>query len=171
MQYNIHPILVHFPLALLVVYSFIKIIPLRKWFPFISWADIERALLFFGVLGAFVSLSTGEMAEHVVRADHDLVEMHALFATLSTWLYGALLVGEILAWLNVKILPSLKVGALQQVSVFLEKILCNRIFSICIAVVALVCIVITGMLGGVMVYGVTADPLAPMVLKLLGISL
>jgi hypothetical protein len=73
--------------------------------------------------------------------------MHSLFATISTWLYGALLVGEILAWLNVKIIPSLNIRVLQQVSIFLEKILCNTIFSGIIAFLGLVTISVTGMLG------------------------
>ncbi len=56
---------VHFPVALLLFYSIIKILPWSKWFPNVSWKHIERALLLAGVLGAFVSLSTGEVAEHL----------------------------------------------------------------------------------------------------------
>lgn len=56
-------------------------------------------------------------------------------------------------------------------AVSLEKLLGNQILSVCLAIVALIAIALTGLLGGVMVYGVSADPVAPMVLKLLGITL
>ena len=76
MTYNIHPLFVHFPIALLFVYSIIKILPLQKWLPNVAWKHIERVLLLVGVLGAFAALSTGEIAEHLTRPNHDLVETH-----------------------------------------------------------------------------------------------
>ncbi|MCR4311379.1 MAG: hypothetical protein NUV54_02320 [Candidatus Taylorbacteria bacterium] len=51
MTYNLHPIVVRFPIALLVLYSIIKVLPLFKWFPSVSWKHIELALPVFGVLG------------------------------------------------------------------------------------------------------------------------
>lgn len=172
MTYNIHPILVHFPIALLLLYSVIKILPLQKWLPKVDWKDIERVLLVVGVLGAFVSLATGETAEHLVRSNRQLVEMHAAFASLATWLYSALLLGEVSVILNMRLgMSSQKWGSLLRITHFLEKILCNKVFSSIIAFVALIAITLTGLLGGVMVYGVSADPVAPAVLSLLGITI
>lgn len=163
MTYNIHPIFVHFPIALLCVYSLIRTVPFHRWFPSVSWKHIERALLFFGVLGAWASLYTGEIAEHLVKPPHDLVEMHSTFAAAATWIYGALLLGEILTiWqtLSVKI-PLLKsVGAL----------LTHRVFGRILALVGLIAITLTGLLGGVLVYGVSADPFAAIVLQWLGLQ-
>ena len=156
MAYNIHPILVHFPIALLVLYSLVKIIPWGRWFPSVAWKQIERILLVVGVIGAFFALATGETAEHLVRPQHDLVEMHSFFATLATWLYAALLVGEILAFF--KKLP------------FIQKILCNVWLSGIVAIIALISISLAGLLGGVIVYGTTADPFANSVLKVLNIQ-
>src|SRR5574343_1787155 len=99
MTYNIHPIFVHVPIAFLVIYSIIKVLPLQRWFPSVAWKHIERALLFFGVLGAFVALSTGEVAEHLSRPNRDLVETHSLFAATATWMYVLLLIGEALSML------------------------------------------------------------------------
>lgn len=162
MTYNIHPIFVHFPIALLLIYSLLKIIPFYKWFPNVAWRQIERVFLLLGVLGGFISLYTGEIAEHLVRPDHDLVEMHSAFATISVWLYVALLLGELIMILSTRYtLPE-----------FIKKLggfLTNRWVSIVIAFCALVTISITGLLGGVLVYGNSADPIAPFVLKLLGL--
>ena len=95
MSYNLHPLFVHFPIALLFLYSFIKIIPLKKWWP----------------QGEIISL----------------------------------------------VIPS-------------KKNLTHPILSGFLALVGLVAIVVTGLLGGVMVYGPTADPAAGIVLRLLGLN-
>ena len=172
MTYNIHPILVHFPIALLFLYSVIKILPVQKWLPKVGWRDIERVLLVAGVLGAFVSLATGETAEQLVRPNHQLVEAHAFFASLATWLYSALLLGEVAAIVNARLgMNSQKWASFLKVTGIFEKILCNKAFSVVLALVALIAIVLTGLLGGVMVYGVSADPIAPAILLLLGIIL
>ncbi len=162
MTYNIHPIFVHFPIALLMIYSILKLIPFYKWFPNIAWKHIERAFLVFGVLGGFAALSTGETAEHLVRPDRNLVEMHSTFAAASIWMYGALLLGEIIVLISGKyILPKIFISV--------GKILTNRWVSGVLAFLALISISLTGLLGGVMVYGTSADPMAATVLKMLGL--
>ena len=163
MTYNLHPLFVHFPIALLFIYSIIKILPMQRFLPRVAWKDVERILLVIGVLSAFIALSTGETAEHLVRPDHKLVETHSTFATISTWLYAALLIGEIASFLATKIN--------NPIIVFLKKLLTNEWLSKIIAILALASIAITGLLGGKMVYGTSADPLAEMALKILGITL
>ncbi len=170
MTYNVHPIFVHFPIALLFVYSVIKIIPLRKFLPTIAWRDIERLLLLSGVLGAFVALQTGEIAEHLVKPLHQLVEMHSLFADIATWLYGALLAGEVAAITREKVPLQKMPSFIAKSIVFLDDILTNAYLAIPLALIALGTLTVTGLLGGVMVYGTSADPLAKIVLSLLGIT-
>lgn len=169
MTYNIHPLVVHFPIALLLVYSFIKILPLAKYFPNVAWKHIERALLVFGVLGAFASLSTGEIAEELVNPNRKLVETHAFFANFSTWIYGLLLAGEILSYLNVSFIPRLQTSIITKLTFNLERLLTHPILSKVLAFVGFLAISLTGMLGGVMVYGLSADPLAPIVMQILGL--
>jgi uncharacterized membrane protein len=164
MTYNIHPLFVHFPIALLLLYSVVKILPLKKWFPNTFWKNTEILLLVTGVIGAFVASSTGENAERLVHPVKAL-------ASLSTWIYGALLAGELLDILNKTFIPKLKLSWLTKFSIGLANFLTNRFLSIVLAILGLITISVTGLLGGVMVYGVSADPIAPNVLKLLGISL
>lgn len=171
MTYNIHPIFVHFPIALLFSYAVIKILPMRRLVPRVSWVDVERILLLLGVLGAFVALSTGETAEHLVRPNEALVEAHAALASLSTWVFGALLFGQILVAFHERVVPRLRVEWFTKLWVMLERLLAHRVVSTVLAVIGLVAISLTGMLGGVMVYGASADPFAPILLKILGISL
>lgn len=171
MTYNIHPILVHFPIALLVLYSFIKIVPFKRWFPNISWKHIEIALLLVGVLGAFVALSTGELAEHLSRPNRELVNMHAGFASASTWFYGLILIGEILTFVTPIIVSKFNVPLVTKLFTYIQQILTNNIISNLLAFLGLIAITVTGLLGGVMVYGLTADPIARIVLQILGINL
>lgn len=171
MTYDIHPILVHFPIALLVVYSAIKLLPMKRWMPSVSWNDIEVALLVAGVAGAFASLATGETAEQISRPDHALVETHSMFASLATWLYGALLAGEIVVFLRTRF-PALvaKWSIIAKLFHLIEQVLYQNTFAKVVAFFALIAITVTGLLGGVMVYGTTADPIAGFVLKLLGLQ-
>lgn len=172
MTYNIHPLLVHFPIALLFLYSVIKILPLQKWFPRVAWRDIERVLLLFGVLGAFAALATGDTAEHLVHPNRVLVDAHSTFATVATVIYCALLVGEVAAVFNTyKDRLSSSWAWLLTISGFIEKIICNKVVACILALAGFVAISITGMLGGVIAYGLTADPVAPLILNVLGITL
>ena len=168
---NIHPLVVHFPIALLFLYSVIQLLPLRTWFPRVEWKQIERVLLVVGFFGALVALATGDTAEHIFHPNRQLVEMHSTFAGLATVLYGALLSGEILTIINPKILPKISYTWIRNILISLEKLLCNKTFSKTISLVALIAISTTGLLGGVMVYGATADPVAGIVLKMLGITI
>lgn len=171
MTYNIHPIFVHFPIALLFIYSLIKIFPFKKWFPRVSWKHIEILLLVVGVLGAFVAIYTGEIAKHLVNpSSRQLVRMHSLFATTSTWFYGLLLLGEILYFFNPLIIPKLKSLKATSAFLFIQKILNNIFVSKGLAILGIIAISVTGLLGGVIVYGPYADPFAQIVLNLLGIK-
>lgn len=167
--YNIHPIFVHFPIALLFLYSVIKILPLKKWFPGAAWKHIERALLFFGVLGAFAALATGDLAEHLFRPNRALVETHSTFAAIATWTYALLLAGEIAGMIRSEYGTRIHVKYVLPFCAFIEKIFADRLFSKILAFVGFLTISITGLLGGVMVYGASADPLAGIVLKILGL--
>lgn len=169
MSFDLHPIIVHFPIALLFLYSLIKILPLERFVPQFNWRHIRQAFLVFGFLGAAASLMTGEIAESLSRPNHQVVEMHSTFAALATWLYGILLVSEFIVTVN-EFLAKKNVSALLKITTPIAKILSPKSLNIILAIVALVAIFVTGLLGGVMVYGTSADPLAPMVLKILGIN-
>jgi len=171
MSYNIHPIVVHVPIVLLCIYSLIKIIPVKKWFPRVAWRDIELLVLVFGVLGALAALWTGDTAEHLYRPNRQLLEVHSTVATVATILYGLLLLGEIAA---VKNLHYASAGSqypvIKRSALLLEKIFMNTMFSIVSAIAALVALTLTGILGGAMVYGTTADPFAASILSIFGIQ-
>ncbi len=171
MTYNIHPIFVHFPIALLFLYSIIKIIPFKKWFSKVTWDYLGFIILLIGVLGAFVARYTGEIAEELIQKNRQLIEVHSTFAGISTTIFGLLLLGEILILLTPKIFGKINLPKTSEYVLFIQKVLTHRFVVILLAFLGLISITITGLFGGTIVYGTTADPFAPIVLKLLGISL
>ena len=168
MEYNIHPIIVHFPIAFLFLYSLIVILPVNRWFPSQSWLFVRILLLTLGFLGLLAATSSGEVAEDFTKGSHDVIEMHEAFANASVWLYGLLLAGELLPFLERKILRYIR--SLAPLFTFLNNILRNRIIIWVLALAGLGSLLLTGMLGGILVYGTTADPLAPLLLNILGIN-
>ncbi len=171
MTYNIHPIIVHFPVALLFLYSFIKIVPFKKWIPSFSWDSVLRALLFFGILGAFAAYMTGDTARALFGPSRSIVEAHESFASISIFIYTVLLIREFLPVFKAKYFEKIKSEEIKKIILLVEKVLTQKALSKILAFLGLVSITITGMLGGIMVYGLSADPIAPLVLKILGLQL
>lgn len=171
MTYNIHPLFVHFPIAFLLLYSLLKILPCDRWFPRLSFRLTRFLLLAAGVLGGFFASTTGEMAEHLTRPNHQLVEMHALFAGMSIWIFGILLVGEILFLANPYIQKKFPTASWIKFLGAIEKILTHKVLTFTLTLGGIIAIVVTGVLGGALVYGASADPIAPFVLKILGLQL
>ncbi|MBP9803025.1 MAG: hypothetical protein KBD14_01810 [Candidatus Pacebacteria bacterium] len=171
-MYNLHPIFVHFPIALLFVYSIIKILPVYRWLPNVAWRDIERVLLVFGLGGAYLSLSTGEQAADLSRPNESLVEAHEFFANFSTRMYLLIMIGEVANYLNTKNFTFInKINYLPKLIAWIEKVLTNKNLVLILVVLGFITLFLTGVLGGVLVYGTTADPLAPFILKILNINL
>jgi uncharacterized membrane protein len=170
MQYNMHPLFVHFPVALLSLFAVLVVLPLEKWFATVSWLDIKRIVLFCGVIGAFLALQTGEIAEHLVKPNRDLVELHSTFATVTTWIFAVIALYEVLSLVEIRFgerVPRLiRVFYSYAYIVFSKKII-----YVSLVWIGLITLVITGLLGGTLVYGTSADPLSPYVLRLFGISL
>ncbi len=170
MEYNIHPIIVHFPIALLVLYSCIKLLPLQRLFPNFGWKSVEQVLLVVGLIGSFAAMASGDVAENLVRPPYDLVEAHEHFASFSILMYGLLLAGEISFVINRKFSYIKSFSLVTIIFRLAEKILTHPALVFLLALAGLVGMFMTGLLGGVLVHGMTADPLAPILLPLLGIN-
>lgn len=167
---DLHPIFVHFPIALITLFALFEIIPLEKKFGKTFFVT-KFAFLFFGVLMSIPAYMTGGIAEELVEHGplHDVVELHGFFAGATivvaialTLLYLVrfgvehkdMLVGRFVAkYVPETVLIKLAPLAGKGVRVFL-------------AIVLLILVTVTGALGGSMVYGPGVDPIAQVLYKI-----
>lgn len=161
---DIHPIFVHFPIALLTIYAIAELIRFRKLINTIYWFYVKAILVIVGTLSAFLALNTGEGAEDSVsRSLRPLVEMHSSFASVSTWIFGIIAIIYLISWINKsEFNQRIQVSSIgnqwNKVVVIVNRIL-NSSFIILLALIGLVLITITGGLGGAIVYGPDIDPI------------
>lgn len=169
MNYNLHPIFVHFPIALLLLYSVLRIFPWPSKWQVVNWQIPRIILLGAGLLGAWMSNLTGDIASKLTKHDRGILQMHETFASMSVNVYVILLIIEIIIFIPKKYLDQEYFASIKIWFLRLQNFLAHRIIFQILALIGIVFISITGLLGGVMVHGVNADPLAVPVLQLLGL--
>lgn len=164
---NIHPLFVHFPIGLLVVYSALELcayfLPaLRRQ----AWTfSVKVFLLFVGILGAFAALLTGGIAAELIEGSpfDAVIEVHAAFAAATSALYFVIAA----AYLN-RIFDGNRrferftaSGGLLARGWNAKKYLAHLILDTrllpLLALLALAGMTITGALGASIVYGPDAD--------------
>jgi len=155
---NIHPLFVHFPIGILVLYTAFellrfKIITKRPWY-----FEIKAVLSIVGTLAAYATAFTGDMAEDILSTTAPdkmaLVEIHSMYAAATITIFSILAGSYLFEWLKkagqLKIVT--KILFLDKLSYFIQK------YAPFIAIVGLISITITGGLGASIVYGPNADP-------------
>jgi len=168
---NIHPIFVHFPIALLTIYAIAELMKFRKLLDTAYWFYVKAVLVIVGTLSAFLALNTGEGAEDLVSRSLDsLVEMHSTFASASTWIFGIIGFLYLVSWIsksgwNQKISTSSAGNYWNKIVVLSNRIL-NSGFIVLLALIGLIVITITGALGGAIVYGPEVDPIVSFIYNL-----
>ena len=145
---NVHPAFVHFPIALLILYCLIELIPLARVWPSVSWDQIRKFLLYVGTLASFAAALTGGMAEDVVgeSAKTSVHEMAAYF-TIFVFLISSVLS---LLWRREHVMRS-----------WIMRLL---------AALGFIMLFVVGALGSNIVYGAGVDPLVSLVANLFGVQ-
>ena len=167
---DLHPLFVHFPIALLTLYSFLEVI--RRFTKNEHWVKVRAVLVIAGTIGAFVSLSSGEIAEKLFgdRTLHNLLEAHAIAANATTWIYAILAVSYLILWLQQttahppllqRILGKARLG-----EPLASKILGTPVAP-ALAALGFIGLSLTGALGAILVYGPQFDPVTSLVYNLL----
>lgn len=151
-SFNIHPLLVHFPIALLIVYSFLEWVPIKKLTNLSYWFYIKAVFLFFGVLSAIPTGFTGKLIERQFRDKRALVHLHSNFAVAASVVYAILAGLYFLAWLK---------RSEKQI-----KFLLPTPVIILISIFGFFLIIVIGALGGVIVYGPNLDPFTAFIYRL-----
>jgi uncharacterized membrane protein len=139
---NIHPAFVHFPIALLVLYTILELLPLARLWPAVQWNPIRKFLLYVGTLAIVPTIVTGLMAAQLA-GESEIVEMHerAAFAVLGIFIAATL-------------------ASLFYPRPYITKPL---------ALLGLIGLFVVGSLGAAIVYGYDVDPIVSFITSILGL--
>jgi uncharacterized membrane protein len=183
LSYDFHPIMVHIPIAFLTVYTLLEITTafVKKWNTKTT-LYIKLFLLVVGVLGAGLSLSTGELAadlqgdsisRKILHAHEGWAEFTSQFFWVVFAVYCTLVCKnessiqrKFEVWFKNNKYISYFFRLLSKIGGFIER---NRWILVILALVGLLAVSVTGALGGALVYGADADPFVVVVLKALGL--
>ena len=93
-----HPLSVHFPIVLLLLATLFKLISL--WSSKITWDHGGRVLLVLGVIGVWISIYTGNLADGIVSrqlCDPTVLKEHENFAYTTAWIFTIALFIELIS--------------------------------------------------------------------------
>ncbi len=164
---NVHPIVVHFPIAFLTAYAILEILAFKSLRQKIYWFYIKASLVILGAGGAAAALLTGEMVEDLAEGDRamrQVLHLHEAFAKATLLIFSLIALGYAILWIYKELEPYFGAGRFSVLKAFLLlPVKVSRFFlespiAILLALLGLACITLTGGLGGVMVHGPDADP-------------
>lgn len=168
---NIHPIFVHFPIALLTIYALLEMIRFRKVLAQEYWFYIKAAIVIIGALSSYLTLYTGSLAEDYLHThgavlqnnpvSFRLIDIHSNWAVATVVIFSFIAVVYTIEWLNKSAVIQNKMRTFFIWRITLK--VCDFILSgpiiIPLALIGLVVLTVTGSLGGAVVFGPNADPI------------
>jgi len=160
---NVHPAVVHIPVACLMLYSLFELMHFRRLLAKPYWFYVKATLVIVGAIGAWVARQTGEMIESAfaVGSTAKVVEMHAQWATGTATLFSVIALAYGFGWVQREFV--VRWAWPQRFSRFLLR----GYVIVPLAALGLVAITVTGALGGSITRGAEADPFVSLVYRLL----
>lgn len=161
---NIHPIFVHFPVALLTIYSIMEILQLPVLRQSRAWQLVKSVFAVLGGISTLAAFQTGEWAAGEVS--QGLIGVHSAWASGAVWLFMIMAVLYVVRlinteaprtkdWLwNTKYVRSVW-DVLSRVTDWMVR---QAWLLVIIGVLGIVVISVVGALGGAIAYGPDADP-------------
>ena len=163
-----HPLFVHFPIGLLVVYGLMELVPQRFISNLFWWRGAKLFLLTLGVLALVPTLITGDAASHEIPRDssvYQIVEKHEMFAQTTSLIFFLLFAAYMVRtfaytpWIIRLSNRNRLLNTLWQFKQNVSGWILDTPLRSFLALAGLIAITITGGLGASMVYGPEVDPI------------
>lgn len=163
MLLNIHPAVVHIPVACLLLYSLFELLRFRRLLEKPYWFYVKATLVIVGAVGAWVARQTGEMIERefAVGSTQNIVEMHATWATATAVLFSVIALAYGYVWLQREFM--LRSRWLEGGS----RLLLTGYVIVPLSLLGFIAVMVTGALGGSITRGAEADPFVAFIYRLL----
>jgi uncharacterized membrane protein len=162
---NFHPLLVHFPVALLTIYALLELAGLSRLGKLSYWFYLKAMFLIIGSLASIPAAIAGLAIKPLFGGAPEVVNLvntHENFAIATIVVFCVLAFSYVLTWIR-RDAPSVRLGALEQLVQLTQK----PPVIVSLAIVGLILVTITGALGGSISYGPNVDPVVSLIYKLL----
>jgi uncharacterized membrane protein len=154
---NIHPLFVHFPIGLLVVYCLLELVRFKKFLNSSNFRFLKGFLSITGLLAAGGAVITGYLAKEIISPTIEvsrLIETHETFAQMTFLIFSILAGAYFVYFIGISNYSKLIPKFLYSIAHFIRESWLTPL----IALLGLILITITGGLGAAIVYGPNIDP-------------
>lgn len=167
---KIHPLFVHFPIALLIVYSLLEIIT-AIWPKYTEKLQTTKIIcLWLWLAGAFVALQTWEFDQHTskILLYRNILHWHSNLASATTTIYGILTAIYIWQRANTQYANNIYVIKYQNIISQIISIIYKYRLLLILSIVWLILVSIVWWLGGILAYGPDIDPITQFLYGIFG---
>lgn len=172
---NLHPILVHFPIAILTIYAILELLRFRRLQAIAGWWHAKAYTAVVGTLGAYAAYlagdESGELSTDLMF--RKVFDLHETWATITLVIFTIIAVHYLIELVrrNPK-MAGLFMGSSLRIRIAklllqLSALIGQPVLLSFLAFAGLCAITITGGLGGSMVYGPDVDPVVSLIYKFL----
>ena len=174
---NIHPILVHFPVALLTLYAIMEVLRFTKLQSMVGWWYGKAYLAVVGAVAVSAAFASGDESggrSVLDPATHAKVfELHETWAAVTVTIFVVIGFHYLIELLrrNPSVIRFTEKSHLTQqiwnILSRLSRFIGTPMVLVVLALAGLAAITITGGLGGSIVYGADVDPAVSLIYKLM----